>query len=204
MSFSSVHSLYKDTSFLHLPIFLHEFLKFFKCFVGVVPLCDSHPPSFILLVLHHGVEHLSVDPVHLFLNSLPSHLITPSFFLSFSDHLVPALPLHQHQLQRPRAVVRRMQSCILVYHTPCGDGYACTDVGERSLVSHHGPVASPFAHGTATGYPYKNTTTLDAYGTRLCIQWLPLLRSWHVACPKERRVSALVSGMSEQVFGQGR
>jgi len=31
--------------------------------------------------------------------SFPSfHSITPSFFLSFTDHLIPALPLHQHQL----------------------------------------------------------------------------------------------------------
>jgi len=44
----------------------------------------------------------------------------------------------------------------------------------------------------------------DANLRKLSNQWLASLRSWHVACPQEQRVSALVSGMSVPVFGQGR
>lgn len=74
------------------------------------------------------------------------HSITPGFFLPFTDHLIPALPLHQHQLERSRSIVRCMQTCVFVYHRPRSNGYACTDVGERSLIGHDSPVASPFAH----------------------------------------------------------
>lgn len=77
---------------------------------------------------------------------IEQHSITSGFFLSFSDHLIPALPFHQHQLYGPRAVVRCMQTCVFVYHRPRSNGYACTDVGERSLIGHDSPVASPFAH----------------------------------------------------------
>jgi len=102
-----------------------------------------------------------------------AHSITTGFFLSFLDNLIPALPFPQHQLKRSRSIIRSVQACIFVYHRPRSNGYACTDVRERSLISHDSPVASPFAHGTATSYSYNNTTTLDAYRAMLSNRWLP-------------------------------
>jgi len=56
----------------------------------------------------------------------------------------------------------------------------------------------------ATPIPIIIITKQDAQGLRLINQWLPSLRSWHVACPKEQRVSALVSGMSVWIEKIGR
>jgi len=103
-----------------------------------------------------------------------------SLLLCFFNHLIPALPLLQHQLKRSRSVIRRMQSCILVYHTPCRDGYACTDIGERSLIGHLGPVASPFAHSfnrpclTSITYPRPHIRVRDVVASHLLTAFLAL------------------------------